>query len=114
MSNRTDKVKELFEAFSNTDRDTVEKLYAPQFTFSAPPDPLLDRAGFFERCWPGQLHEYKFVHVIEQGDAVVVAFESEKPDGTWARNLDVITFVGDQIARIEVYFGWDLKDQPQS
>jgi ketosteroid isomerase-like protein len=111
MSNRRNLVSDLFVAFTKADRDVVENLFSSKFTFSAPPDPFLDRNGFFEKCWPGALHEFEIVRLIEHGDEVVVTFKYDKPDGTRACNADVITFDGDKISRIEVYFGWDLPGQ---
>jgi ketosteroid isomerase-like protein len=40
-------------------------------------------------------------------DEVVVTYELRRPDGTGGRNTEVLTFDGEQIKRIEVYFGWD-------
>jgi hypothetical protein len=37
-----------------------------------------------------------------------VTYEMTKPDGGKARNTEILTFVGDQICRTEVYFGWDV------
>jgi hypothetical protein len=48
------------------------------------------------------------VRQIEAGDEVVVTYELRRPDGTGGRNTEVLTFDGDKVTRIEVYFGWDL------
>jgi hypothetical protein len=112
MSNRPELIKQFYEAFSKVDRnDFVENLLAPTFTFSAPPDPFLDRDGFFKICWPegGNLKDIAYVRVIENGDEVIITHEYTKPDGTTGRNTDIITFDGDKIIRLEVYFGWDVK-----
>ena len=34
--------------------------------------------------------------------------ESRKTGGRRFRNTEVLTFLGDQICKVEVYFGWDL------
>lgn len=48
MSNRAELIKEFLTAFSKVDRNSfVENLLAPDFTFSASPDPLLNRDEFF-------------------------------------------------------------------
>jgi hypothetical protein len=114
MSNRPALVKQFYEAFSKTDRnDFVENVLAPNFTFSAPPDPFLDRDGFFKKCWPegGNLKDIKYVRIIENADEVIVTHEYTKPDGAKGRNTDIITFNGDKIIGLEVYFGWDVKGQ---
>lgn len=112
MSNRPELVKQFYEAFSKVDRnDFVENLLAPNFTFSAPPDPFLDRDGFFKKCWPqgNNLKDIKYVRVLEHGDEVIVTHEFTKPDGIKGRNTDIITFTDDKITRLEAYFGWDIK-----
>lgn len=111
MSNRTELIKEFLTAFSKADRnDFVENLLAPSFTFSAPPDPLLNRDEFFEKCWPygTDLKEIEYVRLIEFGDEAILTHEFRKPDGSKARNTDIFTFDGDQIVRLEVYFGWKV------
>lgn len=37
-----------------------------------------------------------------------VTYESTRADGKRFRNTEVMTFGGDQVRQIEVYFGWDL------
>jgi len=37
-----------------------------------------------------------------------VTYESTKTDGSRFRNTEVLTFEGDKIRQVEVYFGWDL------
>jgi ketosteroid isomerase-like protein len=112
MSNQSELVKRFFEAFSKqADRDFVEELLAPNFTFSAPTDPFLDRKGFFEICWPAghNLKDVNYVRILECGNEVIVTHEFTKPDGIRGRNTDIITFAGNKITRLEAYFGWDIK-----
>jgi ketosteroid isomerase-like protein len=101
-----------YEAFAAGDRDAIEALLAEDLRFSAPPDPDLDRAGYFERCWPhsGNPNAFAFERLQEIGDdAVLVTYEARRPDGTRFRNTEVLTFdERDRIRRIEVYFGWNL------
>jgi hypothetical protein len=103
--------KKFFEAFAAGDRSTVESLLAESFRFSSPPDPLLDRAGYFERCWPGAGKgiKFSFVRAIESGNEVVVTYEMTQADGRKGRNTEVTTFEGEKITRQEVYFGWAVK-----
>jgi ketosteroid isomerase-like protein len=107
---RAELAKRVYEAFAAGNRDAIERLLADDFEFHAPPDPHLDRAGYFERCWPhsGGGQTFDFVRVIETGDEVVVTYESTRPDGSRGRNTEVLTFAGDRVRRAEVYFGWEL------
>jgi ketosteroid isomerase-like protein len=42
--------RESYLAFAAADRSFFEKHLREDFRFSSPPDPELDRAGWFERC----------------------------------------------------------------
>jgi hypothetical protein len=37
-----------------------------------------------------------------------VTYEAERQDGSRFRNTEVLTFTGDQVSLVEVYFGWNL------
>jgi SnoaL-like domain len=104
-------VRRMYAAFALGDRAFYEEHLAEDFTFSAPPDPLLDRAGWFERCWPGagRGQHFEIVRLIEAGDEVVVTYETETSSSRRGRNTEVITFAGSKIVRVEVYFGWALE-----
>jgi ketosteroid isomerase-like protein len=110
MSDRLELARSAYRAYETGDRELIESLIAEDFAFHAPPDPELDRAGYFERCWPnaGLIDSYEIVRMIERGDEVVVTYESTKADGARFRNTEVLRFAGDRIAEVEVYFGWDL------
>jgi ketosteroid isomerase-like protein len=110
VSDRLQLVRDAYAAFRDDDRDAIERLLADGFTFFSPPDPGLDRAGFFERCWPnaGRVTSFEFERLADVGDEVLVTYEATRSDGSRFRNTEVFAFDGDQIARQEVYFGWDL------
>jgi ketosteroid isomerase-like protein len=110
VSDRLDLARAAYRAYETGDRELIESLIADEFAFHAPPDPQLDRAGYFARCWPnaGLIAAYEIVRLIERGDEVVVTYESTKTDGARFRNTEVLRFAGDRIAEVEVYFGWDL------
>jgi SnoaL-like domain len=102
---------ESYLAFARADRTFFEERLSEGFTFSSPPDPHLDRAGWFERCWPGAGggQVFEFVRVVEADEEVIVTYELRRPDGNGGRNTEVLTFDhDDKIVRTEVYFGWNL------
>ena len=111
----TDRVqiaRESYQAFATGDRAFFETHLSDDVAFSSPPDPYLDRDGWFARCWPaaGSGQQFEFVRVIDAGDEVIVTYEIKRPDGGGGRNTEVLTFGDDdKIVRIEVYFGWDLE-----
>jgi ketosteroid isomerase-like protein len=107
---RADTARALYAAFATGDRAAAERLIADAFRFSAPPDPLLDRDGYFERCWPGAGGDlpFEFKRLVEHGDEVIVTYERAHEGGGRGRNTEVLTFDGDRVVRAEVYFGWNL------
>jgi hypothetical protein len=107
---RTQLAQDLYRAFADGDREMVETMLADGFTFSSPVDVGLDRAGYFERCWPGagQRQQFQFVRLVEAGDEVIVTYEMTRADGGRGRNTEILTFSGERIIGAEVYFGWNL------
>jgi ketosteroid isomerase-like protein len=114
MTDRLHLTRDYYAAFAAADRDTVELLLAEDYRFSAPPDPALDRAGWFERCWPGAgtLRFERFVRLTEIGnDEVLVTYVAARPDGGCFQNVEIHRFDGEAVVATEVYFGWDLPVQ---
>jgi ketosteroid isomerase-like protein len=110
VPDRRQLVRDAFGAYESGDRSVLEHLLSDDFEFYSPPDPGIDRVTYFERCWPNaeRIESFDFKRLIEDGDEVVVTYESTKTDGRSLRNTEVFTFAGDKIRKVEVYFGWDL------
>jgi ketosteroid isomerase-like protein len=102
--------RDSYGAYESGDRSVVERLLSDDFVFYSPPDPGIDRAAYFERCWPNaeSIAAFEFKRLVETGDEVVVTYEATRVDGSRFRNTEVLTFTGDKISRAEVYFGWNL------
>ena len=101
-----------YGAYESGDRRAIEELLTDDFTFYSPPDPGIDRATYFERCWPNAelIEAFDFKRLAEVDDEVIVTYEStKKTDGSRFRNTEVLTFRGEKICKAEVYFGWDLE-----
>jgi ketosteroid isomerase-like protein len=112
IADRKQIVRDSYAAFAAGDPHFFEEHLSDDFLFSAPPDPELDRDGFFERCWPGagRGQDYEFVRLIEAGDEVIVTYETDISGGGKGRNTEILTFDDtDRIIRTEVYFGWNLE-----
>ncbi len=108
---RLQTVRDCYDAYVTGDRQLVEQHLAEDFRFSSPADVDIDRERYFERCWPnaGMIESYEFKRLIEIGGGeVLVTYESTKTDGKRMRNSEILGFDGDKLARVEVYFGWDL------
>ena len=110
MASNQDIVRQSFRAYETGDRALVESLLAEDFTFSSPADVKIDRARYFERCWPNaqQIAAFQYVRLLEFGDEVLITYECTRADGSRFRNTELMTFGGDKVARVEVYFGWNL------
>lgn len=111
-TDRLELARDFYRAFAVGDREFAEWILDAEFSFSSPLDVGLDRAGFFERCWPGAgqvVQEFEFVRLLEAGDEVLVTYEMRRSDGGRGRNTEILTFRGEKLVGAEVYFGWDVR-----
>ncbi|HWE59418.1 MAG TPA: nuclear transport factor 2 family protein [Solirubrobacteraceae bacterium] len=104
-------VRDAYGAYVSGDRSIIERLLADDYVFSSPADVGIDRARYFERCWPNAelIDAFELTRLVEAGDEVIVTYEATKTDGRRFCNTEVITFAGEQMSRTEVYFGWNLE-----
>jgi ketosteroid isomerase-like protein len=100
-----------YGAYETGDRSVIEELLSEDFRFYSPADVGIDRARYFERCWPNAelIESFEFKRLVEADDEVIVTYESTKTDGRRIRNTEVLTFAGGKISKTEVYFGWNLE-----
>jgi ketosteroid isomerase-like protein len=103
-------VRKAFSAYERGDRKLVEAVLADDFIFSSPPDPHLDRAGYFERCWPNNetIKTFRFEKTLEDDGEVFVTYELEKTDGSRGRNTEFFVVEDGKIKSEDVYFGPSL------
>ena len=107
----TELARASYRAYETGDRAAMEGLVAGEFAFWSPQDDGIDRAAYFERCWPAsdQQNAFSFVRLLELGGGeVLVTYEAERKDGSRFRNTEIQTFADGQLVKVEVYFGWDL------
>ena len=99
-----------YEAYVSKDRGAIEALIADDFHSSSPLDNRLDRATYFDRCWPNSktTEGFEFIHLVQHGEQVFVTYEARGTGGHRFRNTEIITVRRSQIVEVEVYFGWDL------
>ena len=102
--------RSVYAAYVSGDRQAVDEILSEDFTFCSPADVDIDRAMYFERCWPNSttIADFEFTRLVEFGDEVLVTYHASRTDGSRFCNAEVLTFDGDQICRAEVYFGWNL------
>jgi ketosteroid isomerase-like protein len=110
-SDRLQTVRDAYGAYVSGDREVIERIMAEEMRFFSPADVGIDRAAYFERCWPNAetIAAFELVRLVELGDEVLITYESTKTDGQRFRNTEILTFDDDdRICRQEVYFGWNL------
>ena len=107
---KTEIAHRALHAYVDGDRSALEPLIAETFCFTSPFDNGLDRATYFNRCWPFHeiTHKIEILRAIEQGDNVAVTYEMTQVSGEMSRNTEVLTIREGQITDIEVYFGWSV------
>ena len=109
--NRLQLVRDAYGTYESGDRRRLEELLAEDLTFFSPADVGIDRARYFERCWPNSelLEAFEFKRLIEAGDEVIVTYESTRIDGQPASATPRCSRSMAWRSAGEVYFGWDLE-----
>ena len=103
-------VRACFESYLKQDRDAAESLIADDFLFTSPQDDHIDRAAFFERCFPtaGRVRTHELLHVVpSDGEDVFVMYEYELLTGERHRNVEVLTVRDGKVVEAQVFFGGD-------
>jgi len=108
-------VRSSYEAFVRRDRQTMESLLSDDFTFTSPYDDHIDKATYFERCWPygGTIRSLDIVTLIESDGRVMVTYNVEPKEGAPFQNAERMHVRDGKIAQVEVFFG-ALADSPAS
>jgi ketosteroid isomerase-like protein len=99
-----------YNAYVSKDRTALEPLIADDFHFTTPLDNHINRATYFERCWPNSewIEGFEFIHLVPDGDRVFVTYEGRSTKGGRFRNTEILTLRDGQIIDVEVYFGWPI------
>jgi ketosteroid isomerase-like protein len=100
----------IFAAYEKKDRVALDALLTSDFHFSSPIDNHLDRATYFELCWPNsrQISKFELSTAASSGDRVFVHYVAETIDGRRFCNSELFTVRGGQVAEVQVYFGWSI------
>ena len=81
--NRLQIARDCYRAYETGERELIEQHLAADYTFYSPADPGIDRARYFERCWPNarNITAFEYRRLVEVGDEVLVTYESTRNDG---------------------------------
>src|SRR5882724_8827936 len=104
---RSDAIRGYFAAYKSRDRKHLEQALAEDFTFTSPYDDKIDKATYFDRCWPnfGRIREHVIEKIFEQGDDAFVLYRCITHDGKEFRNTEFFSFKGERLKQVQVYFG---------
>ncbi|KJK55088.1 nuclear transport factor 2 family protein [Saccharothrix sp. ST-888] len=101
-------VRACLESYVAQDRATAERLIAQDYTFTSPQDDHIDRAAFFERCFPtaDRLRTQRILDAVPAAaDGVFVIYEYELKTGERYRNVELSTVRDGRITETQVFFG---------
>ena len=100
-------VRRYFGAYQTKDRHIVEEMLPEDFTFTSPYDDHIDRASYFERCWPNSelVREIRIEKLFEKDGEVLIRYELETHRRETFRNVEFLRTDGRLIREVEVYFG---------
>ena len=104
-------VRASYEAFCAGDRPAQERFLSKDFTFTSPYDDAIERAAYFERCWPNhdKVADFQIERVVVDGDSAFVTYLFVNKDGLSFRNTEYLAVQDHQIVSVDVYFGASYK-----
>ena len=110
MTSHTNLARAMYAAYGSGDRDAIEPIIAPAFRFWSPLDDGIDRATYFERCWPNgaNMAAIDIQRLLTDVDRAYVTYEVRMRDGRRFRNTELLTVRDGKITDVEVYFGWSI------
>ena len=100
-------IRGAYDKFAARDEEGFADLMADDFVFRSPDDPELDKAAYFERCWPnaGNQKAFEIDRVFVSGDEAFIRYEITRPDDTRFRNTEFFRLRDGKIAEVQVYYG---------
>jgi hypothetical protein len=103
-------VRRYYKAYEDDDPKVIEQLLHPQFTFTSPRDDRIDRAAYFERCWPPheRIESITLLDLCADTRGALIRYRATEFAGPGFANVEHFEFAADRISQIEVYFGRDL------
>ena len=68
------------QAYVDKDRVAIEALIAEDFHFTSPLDNAIDRATYFELCWPNSeaMTGFDLIHAVDNGDQAFITYEATR------------------------------------
>ncbi|GAB3606472.1 hypothetical protein GCM10027413_18810 [Conyzicola nivalis] len=94
-------------AYRAQDREAAERIFAPDFVFTSPQDARIDRATWFEVCFPtaDRFVSHELLEIVRTGTGVLSLYEYELQTGERYRNTELAVVRDGQIGEVQVFFG---------
>ena len=104
------RARAYYQSYVDKDRVAIEALLASDFHFTSPLDNRLDRAAYFERCWPNSavISAFKLENLVAEGDRVFVTYDGQGEGSRGFRNTEILSFRDGQVIEVQCYFGWPV------
>ena len=104
--------RRAYQAYVDNDRAAIEAIIGDDFHFTSPRDNRIDRQVYFDKCWENSetITGFTFINLVADGERVFVTYEGKAKDRAF-RNTEIVTVRDNQIADVEVYFGWSIPHQ---
>jgi ketosteroid isomerase-like protein len=98
-----------YDAYVRKDRAAMESIVADDYRFTSPIDNALDRATYFDLCWPNSEHMtgVDIVQAVVDGERAFIVYEATTT-GKRFRNCELHTVRSGKLVSTDVFFGWDL------
>jgi ketosteroid isomerase-like protein len=111
-TSKSDAIRRCFAAYRSKNRQAVEALLTDDFRFTSPYDDEIDRATYFEKCWPNseRIQTNVVEKIVGDGNEAFVTYRCVTKAGDEFRNTEFFTFNEDRISHISVYFGASYRD----
>jgi len=100
--------KKTYQAYVDKNRTAIEQLIVDDFHFISPLNNRIDRRTYFARCWPNSenIADFKFIHLVNEGDRVFVTYEGHSRGGKGFRNTEILTVRRGKLGRRKSYRAW--------
>jgi len=102
-----DLARAYFGAYLRKQRETLEEILREDFTFRCPLGDPIDRAAYFEQCWPGntKIQDIRFESLLTAGEEAMVRYEATLISGATFRSAEYLRAQDGELAEVVVYFG---------
>lgn len=112
QQSHADTIRGYFDAYRRKDKAHIERALAENFTFTSPYDDSINKAEYFRHCWSNSdlIKEHVVERIVENADCAFVTYLAKMNGGKEFRNTEYMTFEGDKLKSVDVYFGASYKD----